>query len=51
MGASIPTMRVLFKDVTGKEAYKHDYRLSAFGRVNMPVHVDLESITQSSKSI
>jgi hypothetical protein len=51
MGASIPTMRVLFKEWTGREAYRHDYRLSAFGgiRDNGPVHVDFES-TKSANS-
>jgi hypothetical protein len=51
MAASIPTMRVLLKEVMGEAAYQHNYRLSAFGNIRggeKPVHVDLQSLQMPS---
>ena len=47
IAASIPTMRVLLKEVVGEPALVHNYRLSAFGNIKhdneKPFYVDPES--------
>jgi len=47
IAASIPTMRVLLKEVVGEPALVHNYRLSAFGNIKhdneKPLYVDPES--------